>query len=151
MALPSSTTPYLGQALIQVLGQAAGTKAQATDALASLQAGPVTTSFIFNLIDVSSAAIFNFNRFKAVTGLDNYATAQVPGYAGTMTADITATIAAIQACIDWIVANFPKDSTNTWILAEQLNADGTRTPRSFSTVQTAGLQTRLQTLIATIG
>lgn len=150
MSLPSSTTPYLGQALIQVLGQSAGIKAQATSALADL-ANPVNTSWIFNLIDVSTAAIFNFNRFKTVTGLDAYATAQVPGYAGTMTTDITATIAAVQACLDWIVANFPKDSTNTWILAQQLNADGTRSPRTFSSAQTAGLQTRLQTLIATIG
>lgn len=149
MALPSSTTPYLGQALIQMLGQAAGTKQQASDALATL-AGPVDTNWIFNALDVMRGAIANFNRFKAVGGLDSYATAQVPGYAGTMSADINTTIAAIQACIDWIVANFPKDSTNTWILAEQLVADGTRTPRSFTSVQTAGLQTRLQTLIATI-
>lgn len=150
MPLPSSTTPYLGQALIQMLGQAAGTKQQAIDALATLQAGPVDTNWIFNALDVMRAAIANFNRFKAVTGLDSYATAQVPGYAGTMSADINTTIAAIQACVDWMVANFPKDSTATWILAQQLNADGTRTPRSFTSVQTGGLQTRLQTVIATI-
>lgn len=151
MALPSSTTPYLGQALIQVLGQAAGTKSQATDALAQLQAGPVNTTWIFTALDTMRDATGRFDRFRVVIGLDGYATAQVPGYAGTMTADIAATQTAIQGCIDWIIANFPKDSTATWILAEQLNADGTRTPRSFSTVQTAGLQTRLQTLIATIG
>lgn len=149
MALPSSTNPYLGQALIQVLGQAAGTKQQASDALAAL-AGSVDTTWIFNALDAMRAAIANFNRFKAVAGLDSYATAQVPGYAGTMSADINTTVAAIQACIDWIVANFPKDSTALWILAQQLNADGTRTPRSFTSVQTAGLQTKLQALIATI-
>jgi|SRR5882724_328523 len=150
MTLPSSTTPYLGQALIQVLGQAAGIKQQATDALVTLT-GPVDTVWVFNAADIMRNTILNFNRFKNVTGLDAYATQQVPGYSGSMVTDITSTIAAIQSCLDWIVANFPKDSTNQFILAETLNADGTRTPRSFTSAQTAGLQTRLQALIATVG
>jgi len=150
MTLPSSTTPWVSQALIQVLGQAAGIKQQATDALVVL-AGPVDTTWVFNAADTMRNTISNFNRFKNVAGLDTYALQQIPGYLGSMIADITTTVAAVQSCLDWIVANFPKDSTNQFILAESLNADGTRTPRSFTSVQTAGLQTRLQTLIATIG
>lgn len=150
MAAPSLSSPVLHQALNQILGQFSGTRQQAVDALATLQAGSVDTAWIFNALDTMRDAIARFNRFKTVTGLDSYATAQVPGYAGTISADINTTISAIQACIDWIIANFPKDTTATWILALQLNADGTRTPRSFTSVQTAGLQTRLQTLIATI-
>lgn len=151
MTLPVSTNPYLGQALIQVLGQAAGLKSQAQDAVAQTLAGPVDTAWIFNALDVMRAAYFNFERFKGVSGLNAYATAQVPNYAGTMTSDIAATQAAILACVDWIVTNFPKDSTNTYLLAQSLAADGTRTMRSFSTAQTAGLRTQLQALIATIG
>jgi hypothetical protein len=149
MALPSSTSPYLGQALIQVLGQAAGVKQQAIDALAQL-AGSVDSVWIFSAADVMRNTISNFNRFSGVAGLNAYATAQVPGYAGTLTVDIATTVAATQSCLDWIVANFPKDTTATFVLAYILNADGTRTPRSFTTVQTAGLQTRLQALIATV-
>lgn len=150
MTLPSAVNPYLGQAFIQVMGQAAGIKQQATDALAQL-AGSVDSTWIFNAADVMRNTISNFNRFSSVAGLNAYATAQIPGYAGTMTTDIATTVAATQACLDWIVANFPKDSTNLFILAQSLNADGTRTARIFTTVQTAGLQTRLQALIATIG
>jgi hypothetical protein len=151
VTLPVSTTPWLSQALTQVMGQAAGIKQQAIDGLALLQAGPVDSVWVFNAADVMRNTISNFNRFSGVTGLNAYATAQVPGYAGTMTADIAATVAATQSCLDWIVANFPKDTTATFVLAYILNADGTRTPRTFTTVQTAGLQTRLQALIATIG
>ena len=150
MTLPSSTNPYLGQALIQILGQAGGVKQQATDALAQL-AGPVDSVWSFNAADIMRNTISNFNRFSGVAGLNAYATAQIPGYVGPMTADIAATVAATQSCLDWIVANFPKDTTATYVLAYILNADGTRTSRSFTTVQTAGLQTRLQALIATIG
>lgn len=150
MALPSSTSPWVGQALIQVISQAAGTRAQAASALAELQAGPVSTTWVFNAIDTMVGAIDRFNRFKNVSGLDAYATEQIPGYAGTLTADITATVNAIQQCVDWCVATFPKDSTNTWLLAFSMAADGTRAPRTFSTAQTAGLQTRLQTVIATV-
>jgi hypothetical protein len=149
MALPS-TAISLNQAFVQVLGQAGGIKQQAVDALAALQAGPVTTTWVFNFLDVVKDAIGRFDRFKTIAGLNAYATQQAPAYSGTLTTDIAATETALQACIDWVITNFPKDSTNTWILAYQLNADSTRTPRSFSTVQTAGLQTLLQTLIATI-
>lgn len=148
--LPTSTTPWVAQALIQVLSQAAGTRAQAVDALSTLQAGPVTTNWVFNAIDQMRDAIARFNQFRNVTGLNAYATAQIPGYAGTLTADIAATQSAIQACIDWIVTNFPKDSTNAWLLAYSMAADGTRSPRSFSSAQTAGLQTLLAAVIATI-
>lgn len=150
MALPTATSPWVSQALIHILSQAAGTKAQAGEALATLQAGPVSTVWIFNALDTMRDAQSNFNRYKNIAGLNAYATAQVPGYAGTITTDIAATQTAIQACIDWIVSNFPKDTTATWILAYQLNADGTRTPRNFSTVQTAGFQSLLTALIATI-
>lgn len=152
MTLPVSTTPFLNQALIQVLGQAAGTKAQAQDALATLQAGPVTADWVFNFLAQANAAISNFNRFKNVTGLDAYAQAQVPGYGGTMSADITGVVAAIQTCVNWVVTNFPKDSTKTYLLAyTALASDGSKTPRSFSSTQTSQLQTNLQALIALIG
>lgn len=151
MTLPTSTTPWVAQALIQVLSQAAGVRAQAVNALATLQAGPVTSTWVFNVVDEMRDAISRFNQFRSVTGLNAYATAQIPGYSGSLTADIATTQAAIQACIDWIVTNFPRDpATNTWLLAFQMPADGTRTPRSFSTAQTAGLQTLLAAVIATV-
>lgn len=149
MPLPSSTSPYLGQAFIQVIGQATGIRQQAVEALAALQAGPVNTAWIFSMIDQMRDAMARFDRFKNVAGLNGRATAEVPGYVGSMTSDIAATQLAMQDCIDWIVANFPKAASGE-ILAQTLNVDGTRTPRSFSSIQTAGFATKLQALIATI-
>lgn len=152
MTLPVSTTPFLHQALVQVLGQAAGIKSQAEEANATLLAGPVSSDWIFNFLNNTSAALFNFNRFKNVVGLDTYAQEQVPGYSGSMLSDINAVIDAVQACIDWVVTNFPKNTAGDYILAyTALAADGSKTPRMFSTAQTAGLRTNLQAVIALIG
>lgn len=115
--------------------------------VAELQAGPVDTAFIFTLLDQLRGFINQVTAFVNVAGLDAYATSQ--SYSGSITADANACNAAAQACINWVVSNFPKDSTGNWILAQSLAADGTRTPRSFSSAQTAGLQTALNNFIAT--
>jgi hypothetical protein len=148
MALPSSTSS-LGAALAQVQNIAASVKSQAGNVLVSLQAGPVTTLFVFQMLDQLNGLITSLNALKATTGLNAYATAQLPGYAGTMVTDITATVNAAQACINWVVANFPNSSG--FLQAFTLNADGSRTPASFTSAQTAGLQTAITALIATIG
>jgi hypothetical protein len=116
-------------------------------ALTNLQSGPITSDYIFTMLDQLRGAIASLTTYKAVSGLDTYATQQ--GYPGTYTVDITINIADLQACLDWIAANFP--ASGGWLQASSLNADGSRTPRSFSTAQTAGLQTALTTLIASIG
>lgn len=152
MALPPALTKNsLAYALNQVQNYAAQAKDRATSAVAVMTAGAVSTSFVFSLLDALNGLIANLNAVKNTSGLDSYATAQVPGYAGTMSSDITATVNAAQACIDWVTTNFPKDNTATWLLSETLNSDGTRTLRSFNTAQTAGFRTALNNLLATIG
>jgi hypothetical protein len=152
MALPPALTQNsLAYALGVVQNYAAQAKDRATSAVAVMAASSVNTGFVFSLLDALNGLIANLNAVKATAGLDSYATAQVPGYASTMSSDITATVNAAQACIDWVTANFPKDSTNIWLLGEQLNADGTRTFRAFTPAQTAGLRTALNNLLATIG
>jgi hypothetical protein len=150
MALPPALTQNsLAYALGVVQNYAAQAKDRATSAVAVMAASSVNTGFVFSLLDALNGLIANLNAVKATAGLDSYATAQVPGYASTMSSDITATVNAAQACIDWVVANFPVSAP--WLLALQLNADGSRTPRLFTSVQTAGLRTALQNLLATIG
>lgn len=148
---PALTQNSLSYALNVVQNYAAQAKDRATSAVAVMAAGPVNTVFIFSLLDALAGLIANLNLVKNTAGLDAYATGQVQGYAGTMSSDIAATISAAQACIDWVTANFPKDSTNTWLLAQQLGGDGTRTYRAFTSAQTAGLRTALNNLLATIG
>lgn len=152
MTLPPSTSKVsLGSALSAVQGLAASAKQAATSAVGSMSAGAVDANYVFSLLNSLNSFIASLNALAATQGLDAYATEQVPGYAGTMSSDIAATVSAAQACIAWVVSNFPKDSTNTFLLSETLNADGSRTPRSFSSAQTAGFRTALNALLATIG
>ena len=151
MPFPASSITSLPQILAALQALAQQVKYQAGNALITLQTQSVSTNFVFQFLDQMNGLISTLNTWQSTSGLNAYATANLPGYVGTLTADVTAVINSGQACIDWIVANFPKDSTNTWILAEKLNADGTRTQRSFTPTQTAGLQTLLQAFINTIG
>lgn len=150
MALQTANTAFsANEAFVAIRNNAGGVKAQAQNALAVLQAGSVNADFVFRMLDHLAGIVASLNQLKVISGLDSYATAQ--GYSGTLSADCTAAANAAQGCITWVVNNFPKDSGNIWLLSHQLNADGSRTARSFSSAQTAGLQTNLQTFIATIG
>lgn len=145
MPLQSSNTMLAGEAFAAIRSNAASWKAQAQNANISL-AGTVNSDFIYRMLDQLGGAITALNLWKAVTGLDTFATGQ--GYTGTMSADCTASVTAAQNCINWVVTNFP--SSGGFLQAYSLNADGSRTPRSFTSAQTAGLQTALTSFIATI-
>ncbi len=146
MALQSSNTMLAGEAFTAIRTNAASWKAQAQNANLSL-AGTVNSDFIYRMMDQLGGAVAALNQWKVVTGLDTYATGQ--GYVGTISSDCTATAAAATTCITWVVNNFP--SASGFLQAYSLNADGSRTPRTFTTVQTAGLQTNLTAFVATIG
>lgn len=134
-------------AFIAIRSNAAGVKAQAQNALISLQAGPVSSDFIFRMLDQLASIIAALNAWEAIAGLDSYATEQ--GYTGSLAGDCATCSTAATACITWVVTNFPASSG--FLQSHTLNADGSRTPRSFTSAQTAGLQTNLQAFIATIG
>jgi len=149
MPLQTSNVLNPSEAVARIRAIASGARSQAQSYLATLQAGPVESDWIYSfLTQIREGFIVNMTAIVSVPGLDAYATAQ--GYNGTISSDVNAAVAAAQACINWVVTNFPKDSTNTWILSEKLNADGTRTPRAFTTAQTAGLQTALTNFIASM-
>lgn len=146
MALQSANTMLAGEAFAAIRSNAAGWKAQAQNANLSLAAGNVDTNFIFRMLDQLNGLITALNTWKAVTGLDTYATGQA--YVGTLSSDCTSTVNAAQTCITWVVTNFP--AASGFLQGFTLNADGTRTPRSFTPAQTAGLQTNLTAFVATI-
>jgi hypothetical protein len=147
MALQTSTSAMSpADAYNAIRSNAASVKAQAQNALLSL-GGTVNSDFIFRMLDQLGGIIAALNAWKAITGLDAYATAQ--GYTGTLSTDCATCVTAAQACIAWVVANFPNASG--FLQSHTLNADGSRAPRTFTTAQTAGLQTALTNFIATIG
>lgn len=152
MALPrGSTRPSLFYSLQNVQNITDTAWATATNAVATMTAGPVDSTYVFKLLDDLRSIINTLNTSKNVAGLDAYTNAQVPGYALSLVSDITATQAAVQSVIDLIVSIFPKDSTGTYPLAEILNADGSRTTRSFPANQLGSVRTALNNLAATIG
>jgi hypothetical protein len=146
MPLQSANTMLAGEAFVAIRSNAANWKAQAQNANISLAAGNVDSNFVFRMLDQLNGAITALNAWKAVSGLDAYATSQA--YIGTMSTDCTATVNAAQACINWVVTNFPVSAT--FLQAYTLNADGSRTPRTFTPANTAGLQTNLTAFVATI-
>jgi hypothetical protein len=146
MALQSSNTMLAGEAYAAIRSNAASWKAQAQNANVSLAGGSVTSDFVFRMLDQLAGAIVALNTWKAVAGLDTYATGQ--GYTGTMSADCASSVTAAQACIAWVVTNFP--NAGGFLQSHTLNADGSRTPRSFTPAQTAGLQTAMTAFVATI-
>lgn len=145
MPLQSASTMLAGEAFAAIRNNAAGYKAQAQNALVSL-AGTVNSDFVYRMLDQLGGAVAALNTWKAVAGLDAYATAQ--GYSGTMSSDCATTVSAAQTCIAWVVTNFP--NSGGFLQAYSLNADGSRTPRTFTTAQTAGLQSNLTSFVATI-
>ena len=148
MALQTPNTLTTPQAAFgSIVGNAQNIKALAQNALAVLQGGSVTSLFIFSMLDQLGNIVSSLAVLKATAGLDAYATAQ--GYTGSLVADCGTCSTAATACVTWVVQNFP--SSGGFLQAEILNADGSRTPRAFTSVQTAGLQTTLQAFIATIG
>lgn len=152
MTFPSSNNATsLGVILTTLQALAGQTKSQAQSTVATMQAQNVDTSFVFQVLDRLNWLINTLTAWQGTAGLNAYATAEIPGYTGTMTEDITAVVNAAQACINWVITNFPKDSTNTYLLAESINSDGTRSSRQFTPTQTAGFRTLMQALIATIG
>ena len=150
MTVPASTLA-LDQVLYNVLGLCQQVKAQAGNAIVSLQAENVTTDFVFQCLDQLRSIVSSMAVYGAVTGLNAFALSALPGYSGTLTTDMAATSTAATNAINWVVSNFPKDSSQTYLLGHILNADGSRTPRTFTPTQTVGFVTLLQALIATIG
>lgn len=147
MALQSSNVLLPGDAYKLIRDATQSWKAVAQNALASMQTGSVNTDFIFKMLDQLNQVISSLAVWKVVSGLDTYAAGQ--GYSGTLSTDCTTTSNAAQTCINWTVTNFPADAQG-FLEGYTLNTDGTRTPRSFTSTNTAGLQTNLQSFIATI-
>jgi hypothetical protein len=148
MAVQSANTLLMGEAFMAIRQNVIGWKAQAQSVLASLAGGSVNSDFVFyQVLDPLRGVITALQQWEVTASLDTYAAGQ--GYAGTMSADCAARITAAQACIAWIVANFP--ASGGFLQSHTLNADGSRTPRSFTSAQTAGLQTALTSFIATLG
>lgn len=149
MAVIPASTPTLSSAIDQVRSILQGIKNGGNNAITLLQAGNVSTDWIFNLLDQLRNVVSSLNSLATISGLDARASAEWPTYSGTLSTDLGTVSSAATACISWVTTNFPTD-TGGFAEAYTFNTDGSRNPRQFTPTQTAGLVTKLQALVALI-
>lgn len=89
-------------------------------------------------------------QYIITPGLQAFAAAQradVPGY--DIILEHNTVIAAIDAVVNWMSVNFPKDG-NGYELAYTRDVNGNKTYRTFSTASASSLRTLLQSIINAI-
>lgn len=86
---------------------------------------------------------------SATPGLAQYAKDQKNNQTLDVVAEFNGMVGAIDQVTAWIDSNFPKDTTTQALLERTLGTEGP-IERTFTTAQTAGLRTQLDSLIATI-
>ena len=146
MAFPTNETRRtFASALDRAQSQASSIKRIAANNRDRMASGPITAGGLFSLLDNLIGAKVQLAEAAAMPGMDEYAEAQL---GQTVSADFDAMMQAIDDATAWIIANMPK--ADGYLQTETLEADGTRTERSFATADTAGLRTALDAVIATI-
>jgi hypothetical protein len=119
----------------------------ASTSKASMLAGNVSANVIGQLLDSMITGKAQLQAAAAVTGIAAYAKAQEGDTNYDVVAEWTSMVSACDGVLTWIVANVP--TANGYVQAEQWATSG-RTVRSFTTAQTAGLRTALDTFISSV-
>lgn len=149
MAFPTNRTRRsLAAALDRAQSQADTIKRLSESANVSMAGGAVTSSFVLSMLANLRAAKDVFDETSALPGMAAFALAQLNDNIDVI-AGFLAMTNALTAAGAWIIQNIPKAADGALKL-EDMDAFGNRTERTFSTAQTAGLRTLLDTLIATI-
>lgn len=152
MAFPASggTIEALSDALNRTRALARAAKLTSVSLRDASAAGPIVARRAVQVMEELSSINDQFNVLKAVPGLGDYAKAQYADANFNIATEFTTMQNALVACVNWITTNIPKDTVSSrWILVEEI-VDGKRVDRTLTTVQTAGLRTVLDTLIASI-
>lgn len=146
MAFPTNETRRsLASALDRAQAQASSIKRIAANNRDRMAAGPITAGGVFSLLDNLIGAKAVLSEAASMQGIAEYAQAQL---GQDISGDFAAMMNAIDTATAWIINAIPK--AGGYIQTEAINADGSRTERTFTTAQTAGLRAALDTIIATI-
>lgn len=154
MALPQ--TPPLSKILHDARQRWTRTKTTAQNVRSRAASGPISATIAVGLLDNVRTDIAYFEAVAATPGIGAYAAEQY-GSGYTIGPDFTAFVSALEDVRDWIVGALPREPVNPadptgprHLLLQTVAADGSRTDRTFSVAQTAGLRTVLDALIATV-
>lgn len=137
----------LATAYASVRSRATQAKKLASDSKALMLAGPVSGNVIRQLLDALIAAKAELQTAAGVTGIVAYAKAQEGDPDYDVATQFTALVDACTGVISWIIANIP--ASGGYVQMETWSASGVSV-RTFSTAQTAGLRTQLDTIIAAV-
>lgn len=141
----------LATTYINARGYATQLQKLASDSKTLMAAGNVSANVIGQLLDSFIIGKAQLNAAAGVSGIAAYAKAQEGDANYDVAAAFTAMMSACDGVINWIVANVPTATSGgfTGVLLESWSSSG-RTVRSFTSTQTAGLQTALQTFIDSV-
>lgn len=137
----------LATAYSNVRSRATQAKKLASDSKALMLAGPVSGNVIRQLLDALITAKAELQSAAGNNGIVAYAQAQEGDPEYDVAAQFTTLVDACTGVINWIVANIP--TNGGYVQMETWSASGVAV-RTFSTVQTAGLRTQLDTIIAAV-
>ena len=149
MAFPSTAaTVSLANAWNRAMDVAGYVKTQADTLRTRSLAGDVGSSSILGYLVTLAEARVELVAIAALPGIGAYAQEQVNNPSLNVAAEFATMIAAMDACRDWVIANFPQ--SGGFLLAVSFNGGGRTVDRQFSTASLAGFRTQLDALIATI-
>ena len=111
-------------------------------------AGDISSSQILGLAGNLRSARILMEERRVISGITEYAKTQEDDVTYDVSAEYVIMRGALDAILMWISSAMPE--SGGYLQVETLNADGSITYRNFSTAQTAGLRTALDTLIASI-
>jgi len=140
-----ANTATQAQGLLSAMQQAVFVKQSAQIAV-QLLTGTVTANQVFQIVDNLRSPLQIFAQVAAIPGIAAYAQAQFNDATYDVATEFTNMVNTINAVVNWVVTNFPKDSGG-FAQAYTLAADGSRTPVTFTPAQTAGLTTALNAVI----
>ena len=145
MALKMQTY-VLASALETIQAKAKTVRDTATTVKAQIDAGPIASDIIINLMRHMRTAHDVMSAAKVMPGLNEYAKNEFNDPLINYVAEIDAALSAMLACYAWVNTNFPKDAGG-YLLKDKI-VNGVIENRIFTQAQTAGLSTALGTLIA---
>ena len=142
------TTDLLSQQYDQIKADGARLKAKCAAAIVRLAAQSVDSDEVIHLYRHLGLEKVKLEAAALLAGIGDFAKTAEEDPFYDVVAELTSVAAACASVLTWIETNFP--SANGYLLAYSIS-DGTVTQRSFTTTQTAGLRTQLQTVVDTIG
>ena len=142
-------TDGLAKAYAGAQNESIAVKTFATQHSTALAAGSTSGNTVQQVMGRMKGAIELWDTASGLPGMVQYAKDQEDDQAYDVVAEFTAMRAAAVVVRDWVINNFPT-SVGGFIEKDTYEADGGITVRSFTSVETAALQSHLDALALTI-